>query len=605
MQKKSSTQQKYALLNWLNQNRQKLDNYGNQYIAYNIKGVIAHSKHWEEAIELAKCSRQSFAVYFLPQNPDILKGLPIKLREVSPDKWLPSYQVNLKYKNKVTSASVVMGAGADFTVIPYEIGKKLGFHLVKKEQTLLAQGIKGTVEYVFRNLELSIKGHSFTSPVVWLQGDDGEKQILLGKELVASRFNEASSHKPESPPQKVIKPVPLVTPVSVVKEEKKTPIAATTPSSTKKVSVKKKEKVANANYEQKTERIKALSQFIKSVAPFIWVAVILVVIIPLVGKFLITSSEGFTANQKLTEPNPIVVVKPRPKLDQVNEAVVVAIKDAETSAEEFAAQELDEWKKELIPRVDNFLDWYFGYINQKKIEFSTPFTWLSSALLHKLNFRNLTPEEAVAAKLTQNFQKEFAKRVLLPKNAQIKLEVLTTETVNLYLAELGDNIDKVKSSYKIPQGQWNRYLSDISTTVNDTDGNISNLSLKALVGGSGYLLAKPLIISFAGKVGSKVSAKFAGKAASKLAAKTGSAVGAELGASMIDPIVGIGILVWDIWDYNQTVKVERPILQQNIIDYLDNVTKSLLTNPENGIMAAIYQLEDGILKSVKSAPKIL
>ena len=601
MQKKSSTQQKYAMLNWLNHNCQKLDHYENQYIAYNIKGVIAHSKNWEEAVELAKCSRQNFAIYFLPQNLDSLKGLPIKLREVGADKWLPSYQVNLKHKNKVTSASVIMGAGADFTVIPYEIGKQLGFNLIKKEQTLLAQGIKGTVEYVFRNLELNIKGHNFTSPVVWLQGDGGEKQILLGKELVSSRFNEASSSQSKQPPQKVIKPVPKVVPVSAIKESNQAPIV--TPSPTQELPIIKKERTAN--YEQKTERIKALSQFIKSVAPFIWVAVILVVIIPLVGKFLIVSSEGFTANQKLTEPNPIVVVKPRPKLDQVNEAVVVAIKDAETSAEEFAAQELDEWKKELIPRVDNFLDWYFGYINQKKIEFSTPFTWLSSALLHKLSFRNLTPEEAVAAKLTQNFQKEFAKRVLLPKNAQIKLEVLTTETVNLYLAELGDNIDKVKSSYKIPQGQWNRYLSDISTTVNDTDGNISNLSLKALVGGSGYLLAKPLIISFAGKVGSKVSAKFAGKAASKLAAKTGSAVGAELGASMIDPIVGIGILVWDIWDYNQTVKVERPILQQNIIDYLDNVTKSLLTNPENGIMAAIYQLEDGILKSVKSAPKIL
>ncbi|MGB7519187.1 MAG: retropepsin-like domain-containing protein, partial [Spirulinaceae cyanobacterium] len=551
MQKKSSAQEKYALLNWLNRNRQKLDSYGNQYIAYNTKGVIAHSQDWQEAFELAKCSRQNFAIYFLPQNLDSLSGLPISLREVSTDKWLPSYQVNLKHKNKVTSASMVMGAGADFTVIPHQIGKQLGFDLVKQEQTLLAQGIKGTVEYVFRNLELNIKGHNFTSPVVWLQGDSGEEQILLGKELVAARFNEASSSQAEPPPQKNNK----VMPASVVKEESKTP--QMTPATKPEEKANKPEKTAN--YEQKTERIKALSQFIKSVAPFIWAAVILLVIIPLVGRFLIVSSEGVTATQKLTEPNPIVVVKPRPKLDQLNEAVVVAVKDAEVTAEEFASQELDEWQQELIPRVDNFLDWYFGYINQKKIEFSTPFTWLSSSVLHKLNFRELTPQEAVAMKLTKNFQKEFAKRVLLPKNAQIKLEVLTTETVNLYLAELGDNIDKVKSSYKIPQGQWNRYLSDISTTVNDTDGNISNLSLKALVGGGGYLLAKPLIISFAGKVGSKISAKFAGKAASKLAAKTGSAVGAELGASMIDPIVGIGILVWDIWDYNHTVKVERPI----------------------------------------------
>ncbi|NES43959.1 MAG: hypothetical protein F6K20_22095, partial [Moorea sp. SIO2C4] len=49
------------------------------------------------------------------------------------------------------------------------------------------------------------------------------------------------------------------------------------------------------------------------------------------------------------------------KLDQVRpgQAVADAVKASHASAEGFAAQELDVWEAELIPRVDSFLDWYF------------------------------------------------------------------------------------------------------------------------------------------------------------------------------------------------------------------------------------------------------
>jgi hypothetical protein len=62
---------------------------------------------------------------------------------------------------------------------------------------------------------------------------------------------------------------------------------------------------------------------------------------------------------------------------------------------------------------------------------------------------------------------------------------------------------------------------------------------------------------------------------------------------------------WDIWDYNHTVKVERPILHQNLLAYLDQVKSSLLKNPESGIMAAINQLEVNILKGIQSASDTL
>lgn len=368
------------------------------------------------------------------------------------------------------------------------------------------------------------------------------------------------------------------------------------------ISIKPEQQLANekATYIEKTNRIQALSQFIKSVTPLIWSIVLFIVIIPLLGKLAIGHPEHPIVQPK---PHRTVIVEPRPDLSHINQELANAINKAYASAKGFASKELDIWQEELISRVDhNFLDWYFNYFNQKKIELSAPLSWISSAIIHQFNPSSPTAKQAVAEKLTSTFQSEFAKRVLVPKNAQMRLELLATDTINLYISELGNNIKNVQSKYKIPQGQWDRYLNDISTTINDTEDNISNLSLKVLVGGGSYVVVKPLLISVAGKVGSKITAKLAGNAAAKTVAKTGGAVASQFGVSLIDPILGVGILIWDVWDYHHTVEVEKQILRENILDYLKNVKTSLLNNPEDGIMAAINQFEKGILKSVQSAP---
>ena len=342
-------------------------------------------------------------------------------------------------------------------------------------------------------------------------------------------------------------------------------------------------------YSQKTERLKVIAQFIKTVTPMIWTVVILVVIIPLLGHFLISQSLTNTATTA-------VVVSPPHDFSKVNQDIKNAIQTAHTTAETFASKELDKWETEVIARVDNsFLDWYFDYFNQKKMEFTVPFNFVKSAVLNR--FDMTAASRAVSEKLTEDFQREFANRVLLPKNAQMRFQLITQDTANLYIAEVSKNVKVVQNNYNIPQVQWEKYLNDIATTISDK-GNVSNLSLKLLVGGSGYLLAKPLILGVAAKVGSKVTAKAASKAAAKVATKTGGTVASQLGVSLIDPIVGIGIIIWDLWDYNHTVTVERPILREHIVEYLKDVKKSLLTNPESGIMAAIYQLESGILKSL-------
>ncbi len=381
------------------------------------------------------------------------------------------------------------------------------------------------------------------------------------------KFNSVSSHDPAT---------------AITKIEHKQPLSA-----------------EKATYTQKTERIQALSQLIKSVIPFIWVAVILIVVIPLIGRGFIAGS--FPDSPKLPESKGHVVTidKILPNLNDIDQAIATAIKDAHTKAETFASKGLDQWGDELMTRVDNsFLDWYFNYFNQKKIEFSTPFVWLSSAVVYWIDTNKPSPSQKVAENLTENFQIEFAKRVLRPKIAQLELERITRDTVTLYISELSNNLSTIQTNYKIPQGHWERYLEDIAVTIKDTEGNISNLSLKVLIGGSTYLIVKAML-PVVTKVGSKVAVSFAGKATAKMAAKTGGAVAAKIGAEFLDPIVGVGIIIWDVWDYQHTVKVSRPIIREAIVDYLKEVKVSLLDNPENGIMAAIDQLEGGILKSVQ------
>ncbi|BAZ23994.1 hypothetical protein NIES4073_48850 [Kalymmatonema gypsitolerans NIES-4073] len=365
-------------------------------------------------------------------------------------------------------------------------------------------------------------------------------------------------------------------------------------------SQKVEEKVS---FEKKTERIRAWSDFIKSVTPFIWAVVIIIVIIPLLGKALIAvdSSPVKTGNLGNNPSKEISVVIPPQIPKDIDQALVTALRNAHSQSESFASEQLDKWVDELMTRVDDsFLDWYFNYFNQKKMELSTPFTWLYSAVAHWTNKNNLAPGQAVAEKLTEDFQTEFAKRVLRPKVAQLELEKITSDSINVYVSELGKNISNIQSSYKIPQGDWERYLGDIAVTINDTEGNISNLSLKVLTGGSAYILAKAMIPAVT-KVGSKIAVSFAGKAGAKMAAKTGGVVAGKIGAQLLDPIVGIGIIIWDVWDYNHTVAVEKPILRDAIHDYLKQVKNSLLENPENGILVAINQVENGIFQSIKTS----
>ena len=352
-------------------------------------------------------------------------------------------------------------------------------------------------------------------------------------------------------------------------------------------------------YAEKTDRIQARVQFIKAVAPFIWGVVILVVIIPLIGQLFIV--KAFSTKSITTDTKHSVEVVEQRQVDwsKVNEAMKLSLDHAYKNAEDYASKELDVWVDELMGRVDaSFLDWYFGYFNQKQIEYKSLFVQLSSGASRLLNPNNPTPAEKVAEVITEDFQKEFAKRVLIPQTSQLRLERITQQTVKHYLDELKGNINNIPLRYNLPQADWERYLNEIAITINDTEGKISNLPLKVLAGGGSYLALKPLVAPLVLKVGSKVVTKLASKAGAKVATKTGVVLAGKLGAAVLDCTVGVGIILWDVWDTNHTAHVEKPILHDNLAAYLQEVKYSLLNNRENGIMTVIDQIQSKIVPNL-------
>ncbi len=185
-----SQEQGQAILRWLNQNREMvLDLYKDEYIAYNEKGIVAHSETLETVLKEAKASGQSFVIYLVPRNHYSIQILPIKFRSVVRHNWQPNYLVKLKHNQIEIETTMLVDSGAEVSLISYKMGQDLGYKLADAESTLVAETIGGNVEYVLRNVEMNIDNHQLIAPVAWLQTPTYTEQSLLGREVIFDKFN--------------------------------------------------------------------------------------------------------------------------------------------------------------------------------------------------------------------------------------------------------------------------------------------------------------------------------------------------------------------------------------------------------------------------------
>ncbi len=296
--------------------------------------------------------------------------------------------------------------------------------------------------------------------------------------------------------------------------------------------------------------------------------------------------------QVVDEPEPI-------PWQQVDAEVAAAAAAARQQAQQFADDELTAWTDELLVRIDeDFLPWYFSYWNQQAVGLKACWQGLK---YRAAGYVTAGDTPSPAEQMTRDMQAEFASRVLRPQVAQLRIEGVTRRTVGLYLREMRHRLDKIQTRYRIPQQDWDRYLAGIAATVAQTSADRQvPLTLKAATAttaGAAAVLGRSLA-KVAARIELRFAARGAEQAAGRLAAGAGSKVAARAGGKLLGPVLAAGVIVWDVWDHHRTVEQNRPLLREALVEYLALLRESLVKDSSTGVLAAIHEVEAGIVESL-------
>ena len=341
-----------------------------------------------------------------------------------------------------------------------------------------------------------------------------------------------------------------------------------------------------------SDKLNAWTNFISKL---IWL-ILVVIGAAVAGKWLLTREP----DSKPQPPEPIAKPIPQPQINwaQVDRELVNVLTHAHALAETSATQRLQAWSDHMMRRVDeDFLEWYFDYWTQQRLGLKSLWYWT----LHQALENQPDATEAI----TEEIQNEFAKRVLRPEIAQLEMERIAEDMLHVYVNELDAQLAVIPEKYEIPQPDWGRYLEDIAVLTAKAEGEgATPLSLKAVTVasmGGGVALVGALNPAMK-KIGGKVSAKLAAKGASKVAGKTGAKVAGKFGGKFLGAIVGVGVIMWEVWDHYETKQVELPILREALAEYFFEVRHDLLHEPESGMMAIINEIESNMLASLRTQP---
>ena len=319
----------------------------------------------------------------------------------------------------------------------------------------------------------------------------------------------------------------------------------------------------------------------------------------LIVAVIILAAAGHLAfrHQTPNRPSQSQAPVPVPKMDWqgVDLAIADALQAAHRAAETAAQSKLDTWSTALMRRVDaDFLPWYFGYWNQQALGLWSAFYWAAHAV-------GMSQSDA-GERITWEIQQQFAQRVMRPEIAQMELERIAQETLQVYVDELNPKLAAIPKDYQIPQPEWDRYLNDIALLTTRVEGNrqvsITLKSVAATTAGGGLILARALAPEIK-TLGARMTGKMTGTAAEELAVRTGGKMAARVGGEAIGEIIGLVVIILDVADHYRTKQTELPILRKNILDYLEQVKKSLLHDPDHGVITALDKIEGTIVASLR------
>ena len=174
---------------WYSVHHKELKPYVGQWIAFSKDGIIAHDRDYRTMMSQIDPNFKDYIIDRIFENEFVerAKFYPVRFRTFKAHEWQPKYTAKLKAANSLT-IKILVDSGADFCLISKQFGIDLGYQTTLGESLAKADGIGGSIDYLLRQMELTIDGHTFMAPAAWLQSDDSVEN-LLGREVVFDLFD--------------------------------------------------------------------------------------------------------------------------------------------------------------------------------------------------------------------------------------------------------------------------------------------------------------------------------------------------------------------------------------------------------------------------------
>ena len=176
---------------WYRANRRELKKYRGQWIAYTNRGVISCDRDYRKMKDgiPADVPKLGYVIGRIYESEFVepVRFYPVRMRSLKSHDWQPRYEMRLKVQNS-ERVEMLVDSGAELSLITKQLGEDLGCSKTAGEIISKAEGVGGSIEYLLRDIEIELDGHTFTAPVAWAQTDFCE-EILLGREVVFDLFD--------------------------------------------------------------------------------------------------------------------------------------------------------------------------------------------------------------------------------------------------------------------------------------------------------------------------------------------------------------------------------------------------------------------------------
>ncbi len=258
--------------------------------------------------------------------------------------------------------------------------------------------------------------------------------------------------------------------------------------------------------------------------------------------------------------------------DEIRKALILS----ENEAKVYAEQRFSALEEEIMSRVDNeFLEWYFGYFNHKLLMFLGIFS---------------------KDKVFNIVMNKFYTLVVSPEELQKGYENIIRNSMIVFMNSFSKRLKVIPVKYSIKRPVWEKYISNMNKiTLRAGTQEISFAVKSLLVGGGTYIALRFTGIN---KVLGRLFTDYLVKKFEKQAVKgVISTIGKTI-AEDIGLIIGVGIIVWEIVDYNKMVESEKPAVSMRIRNYFKGVHRELIEHPEYGLLGYTHKIKTQILEKL-------